>query len=367
MKVVYPSIKVRRTRYKRIGQPETLHFPALLSPDSESSVDCDHFNQRTIVTKTPFVTIIRNGRVCGNHSFVFTPSYKLVQDLSFHFDGSHLHPISKVQAIQNYKSNSSRIYSKNVAVLTFCSSNNYFHWLFDVLPRLKLLRRSGFRIDKYFMNCDRTAPYQAETLGILGIPPSKIINNKSNIQAKQLIVPSMVNDYFINPDTYVRPHYIANWVCKYLRSTFMSPAQLIQKLKDKLIYISRENAAYRRVVNEDEVIQFLSAYGFQKYHLETMTISEQVELFSRAKVVIAPHGAGLANLVFCNPGTKVVEIFSTIYIPEYYWMISTYNQLEYYYLINSMHDHVPILDIQVDINRLKELIQKAGILPLEGH
>jgi capsular polysaccharide biosynthesis protein len=33
-----------------------------------------------------------------------------------------------------------------------------------------------------------------------------------------------------------------------------------------------------------------------------------IEQFAAAAVVIAPHGAGLANLVFCAPGTTVIEL-----------------------------------------------------------
>jgi len=43
--------------------------------------------------------------------------------------------------------------------------------------------------------------------------------------------------------------------------------------------------------------------------LGTMSVLEQIELFSNADVVIGTHGAGLANILFCKPNTKVIEIF----------------------------------------------------------
>ena len=48
-------------------------------------------------------------------------------------------------------------------------------------------------------------------------------------------------------------------------------------------------------------------------------------------MVVGPHGAGLANLVFCRPGTKVVEIFSNRFVNLEYWALSCMARLDYYY------------------------------------
>ena len=42
--------------------------------------------------------------------------------------------------------------------------------------------------------------------------------------------------------------------------------------------------------------------------LENMTLSEQITLFSSSDIVVAQHGAALANIVWCRPGTRVIEI-----------------------------------------------------------
>jgi capsular polysaccharide biosynthesis protein len=41
-----------------------------------------------------------------------------------------------------------------------------------------------------------------------------------------------------------------------------------------------------------------------------LSLSQQVEAFSNAEIILGPHGAGLTNIMFCNPGTKVIEIRS---------------------------------------------------------
>ena len=42
--------------------------------------------------------------------------------------------------------------------------------------------------------------------------------------------------------------------------------------------------------------------------LEGLGLGEQIDLFAGARLVIAQHGAALANLVWCSPQTRVLEI-----------------------------------------------------------
>jgi capsular polysaccharide biosynthesis protein len=97
-----------------------------------------------------------------------------------------------------------------------------------------------------------------------------------------------------------------------------------------------------------------------------MSVAEQAACLAAAKVVVAPHGAGLTNLVFCTPGTKVIEIFSPAYVPYCYWMISNLCGLEHYYLIGDvLEDGTAIKPIHkdtiVDVNSLEKLMNVAGV------
>jgi hypothetical protein len=72
------------------------------------------------------------------------------------------------------------------------------------------------------------------------------------------------------------------------------------------IYITRERT--RNVANKGIVEAVMRNHGFTVHALEGMTPRAQMELFRDAACVVAPHGAGLANLLFCAPGTKVLEL-----------------------------------------------------------
>ena len=43
-------------------------------------------------------------------------------------------------------------------------------------------------------------------------------------------------------------------------------------------------------------------------HTALQSVREQIRMFRSAKVVISPHGAGLSNILFCQPGTTVIEL-----------------------------------------------------------
>ncbi|MFG1303925.1 glycosyltransferase 61 family protein [Xanthobacter autotrophicus] len=75
------------------------------------------------------------------------------------------------------------------------------------------------------------------------------------------------------------------------------------------IYIQREPKSIRCVENYEALRPFLEREGFQSVQLALMPIEDQISLFCRAKLVVAEHGAGLANLWFASGDTKVLEIF----------------------------------------------------------
>lgn len=54
---------------------------------------------------------------------------------------------------------------------------------------------------------------------------------------------------------------------------------------------------------------------------EDLSLIEQIVLFHNAEIIVAPHGAGLVNLLFARPGTKVIELFQA-HEDDTYWYLS---------------------------------------------
>lgn len=301
----------------------------------------------------PFVLMIPGGSYrAANHGVVYTPDGRILKDLSHEMFDKY-----NMQYTGGFHSNTTYL-PENVAVLHTYFPYNYFHWLFDVVSRLDYLRNSNIEVDKYII--DSSYPFQEELLQLLNIPKEKIIqiHDKLHVKAHKLIVPSF---------TGVINSIVPKRSCDFLRDELIIKRN-IKPGKPARIYISREDANRRLVSNEEEVMKLLEFYGFTRVVLKPLSVSEKIDLFQSAEVIISPHGAGLSNLVFCNPGTKVIELFNANWMLPCYWMICEHIGLDYYYLVGK-GERLPSRfnlgnifdDILVDINELHLTLQIASI------
>lgn len=303
-----------------------------------------------------FVASIPWGRVCGGNGSVITPDNKLLWDVSFEY-----HTFPSTHPILFQELPPITYIPETLAVITFQVSFNYFHWMFDVLPRLELLRKSNLDYDRIVINrpkhyTNENYDFQDESLKLLGISNDKLIecNQGTHILANQLIVSSMAG---------YSAHVPKN-VCQFLRNEFLPKIRIRKKRNHKRIFISREDAVHRKVLNEAEVFSVLKQYGFKFVKLSTLSFTEKIELFHCAEVIVSPHGAGLTNLIFCNHGTKVIEMFSPTYLMPCFHIISNHMDLDYYGLIgekvppdaNRSTHKDPIL---IDIGKLKKTLEMA--------
>lgn len=284
----------------------------------------------------------RTAWMITNSITVLSPDQFVLADLSRAYPGqlpgccqSDSDHFAKIRDIWKNQPTNVKPVAGRVAVLSGLSGHNYFHWMIDILPRFALLQQSGIDladIDWFWIN-DPQQPFQRETLHHLGIPPEKILagDRHPQIQAEQLILPSFAGDL----------GWLEPWALQFLRQQLLKLADLHPPRHER-IYISRRTAHHRRVLNERAVLEKLQAAGFVSVELETLTLTEQIALFRHAKVIVAPHGGGLTNLLFCSPGTQVVEFMAPQYMRHYYWVISRQLGLRHFFLTGEELACAPI-------------------------
>jgi len=175
---------------------------------------------------------------------------------------------------------------------------NYYHWLIDHLPRLLYaLKFADVRHRKLLVNA-RLTRFQRESLELMGVEPSRLIGVEDDeaVTVRSVLVPRL-----LSCSTVCHP-----LVRALVREEF-TPTASGQKRR---IYLCREDAASRRLTNERELADLVARWGFERHLLGDMSFQAQVDLFSGAEAVVAVHGAGLANLLFCPEGATVFEIFT---------------------------------------------------------
>jgi capsular polysaccharide biosynthesis protein len=203
------------------------------------------------------------------------------------------------------------------AILSVAAADvNYWHWTFEVLPRIDRLRRAGFSpesIDWFVVN-HRDLPFQRETLADLGVPWSKVIRADAALQLEcaHAVTTSLMPERFA----------VTAAACAFLNAR--AAAQWPEARPGRRLFISRRQAGFRRLLNEEAVLAELRPRGFEVVECEGLTVAEQRRCFREAAVVVAPHGAGLTNLVYCQPGTRVLEFMPPRYVDLSFWCFTSH-------------------------------------------
>lgn len=223
---------------------------------------------------------------------------------------------------------------------------NYYHWFCDVLPRLHRVI-NHLPPDMNFIVPANMEPWKLKSLEAIGISSNKCVSFNGSIPWK------LEELYYTPPVTMTGD--IEKDSIKWVRSKLVSVDSNENDSKKDRIFISRKKALKRRIVNENLLCEFLMMHNFKTVIAEDYSIEEQVEIFKKASFVVAPHGAGLTNLLYCSPGTKVLEIFDPTAVRRCYRSLSSSLDLSYACYLG---DHVDIAlkgegDISIDIDHFK--------------
>jgi capsular polysaccharide biosynthesis protein len=75
----------------------------------------------------------------------------------------------------------------------------------------------------------------------------------------------------------------------------------------------------RTLPNREEIEKVLLEHDFEVVGLDDASLEFQLKLFSQARLVVAPTGAALTNMLFCPPGTQIIIFMSNHEISNYYF------------------------------------------------
>ena len=223
--------------------------------------------------------------------------------------------------------------------------HNHSHWLTAHLPKLLLLREKGM-LDQVILPPERSAAMD-ESLRMIGLEPEQC---RTYDPARPLFVEELT---ILGTDRF-RPEL--------LRLVPEAFGMLEAPTPHRKVFISRLNAERRRLDNEEDIWALLEPQGFERVRMEELSFAEQVRLMSQTAILVAPHGAGLTNMLFCPPGAHIVEIADLGFPnPNFYALASALGHRYSLARAKSLGDVHPLeKDLWVDPARVSAILPQPA-------
>jgi capsular polysaccharide biosynthesis protein len=201
-----------------------------------------------------------------------------------------------------------RLEGKRVFVGLNRVCGNYFHTLTQIIPAV-----AGYESDPAFgegtllLNAPTPALLQGLQLAGVDLPEVITVDPAVPIDIDDLAFSSLLSD-----PSLLSPFSLSVFDRMLERAAAAGPVTACAK---PLIYIWRADSSARPMLNEDELVERLvRAWGVEPVVLSLLSLNEQIAVFRNARVVVGPHGAGLANVVFCSSAAVLYELLPSHYL-----------------------------------------------------
>ncbi len=178
-----------------------------------------------------------------------------------------------------------------------------YHWLIESVGRLGIVPANYRAAAETLLVPQEAGPLQLGVLDRLGLPAglrTRTVRRREALRVRTLIVPLAFSATLdLHP-------------C--LGAPFRAVVDPAVGDQPRRFYIDRRGSPGRRLLNEDALVERLAEHGVVAVRLEALDLAAQVALFRRAELIVAPHGAGLANLVYATVGCVVLELHMDAYV-----------------------------------------------------
>lgn len=228
---------------------------------------------------------------------------------------------------------------------------NYGHWLVEGLPRLALVEERFKLAELGFIVSGHHGAMQAvyeDSLALFGVRRDQIVEvGNEPVAVDRLVYPTPMTRH---------PWHIAPR-CVTLLEQLAARVRACGGDRQR-IYVSRNRASRRRLINEDEILAIVRRAGFVVIEPEFLSLYRQIGLFRNARLVVGNYGAALTNIAFAAGRPTLLALTSPYMQDDFLSTLMSLKQGRFVSLHGETGD--PDLgmnaDFRIDVPRFRALL-----------
>ena len=298
-----------------------------------------------------FVAEIPRGRVLGSACIAIAPPGIVLADVSPH----PFVPASQHRGLTGAVWSPPPRRLRGVAALLGGSGRqNYYHWLFDMIPRVESIReaRDGAAVDHWIVPRSRL-PVVDELLDRFGIDRRRVVRlgRGEQVECDLLLAtssPTPLGGPVARSIGFLRRH--------------LRDEQLNEAASRRRLLLQR--GASRRIANLDELAATIADLRLEIVSTEGMSLATQMETFGNAELLVGVHGAGLSNAIAMFGDAALIEIVPRWYPVACYCVLAKEAGIRYFAMDADPADGRPTrnphADLRIDPDRLREAVHAVG-------
>jgi len=243
-------------------------------------------------------------------------------------------------------------------------SGNYFHWLYEITPKILLLNKLVKKNEEYCLLIDKGIPQQFFTIIDLCIEfPYKLhkVSHFERFTCSKLIYCTDLwtsLDNTKNISDIQKDFFVDQYAVRLVRSRIIKDQQ---KKPSRKIYLDRKKGRLRHLLNNSDVTSYLTLNGFEILYPEEHCFKQQVDIFSNARIIIGVSGAAFSNLVFMQENTHAI-IFSPDTVGANYYIfqpLADVAKVNLTHILTKRREETPSVhsSATIDISQIKELLE----------
>ena len=193
------------------------------------------------------------------------------------------------------------------------NQRNYYHWWAETLLGINFAKNILRLTAQILMPApeDKLTAWQRASLQLV-CGESPVVYPSNSDSAVVRIQRAFWMSYY---DVSHTPGFLYRHLASHVFNQFQSDED-----KETIVFIERKYT--RQVENLEEIERALAPLSAEIVLLEDMDQLDQIRTFRRAKLVIGVHGAGLVNMLFCRPGTRILELVPSAEVRDFFWMLA---------------------------------------------